>query len=257
MGAEAGAELVGKKGQDLTTDAAAKDLSADDLDVLVIAGGFGPDKLRPTRASRSWCAAMDEAGKPIAFICHAGWVPISAGIVEGRRVTSVAAIADDLRNAGAEWEDAEVVVDGNFVTSRRPPDLPAFMTRADRRRRAARRSRPRSDASRPGDARSARRRRPPAATAPAIASQTLSEPVSGRLEPPPSRWRCPCRCRTPVLEPVPEPPGTSGSPPLDSPLPSRPTAGCRLAGAAAAAARPARCRSSMIRPSMFACSEQK
>jgi protease I len=70
---------------------------------------------------------MHAAGKPIAFICHAGWVPISAGIVDGRRVTSVPAIADDLRNAGADWEDSEVVVDGNLITSRRPPDLPAFM----------------------------------------------------------------------------------------------------------------------------------
>jgi protease I len=127
VGAEAGAELVGKNGQDLTTDAAASDLSADDLDLLVIAGGFGPDKLRRDDGVKKLVADMDEAGKPIAFICHAGWVPISAGIVEGRRVTSVDAIADDLRNAGAEWEDAEVVVDGNFVTSRRPPDLPAFM----------------------------------------------------------------------------------------------------------------------------------
>jgi protease I len=127
VGAEAGAELVGKKGQDLTTDAAARDLSADDLDVLVIAGGFGPDKLRRDDGVKRLVAEMDEAGKPIGFICHAGWVPISAGIVDGRRVTSVDAIADDLRNAGAEWEDSEVVVDGNFVTSRRPPDLPAFM----------------------------------------------------------------------------------------------------------------------------------
>jgi protease I len=70
---------------------------------------------------------MNEQGKPIAFICHAGWVPVSAGIVSGRRVTSVPAIADDLRNAGAEWQDAEVVVDGNVVSSRRPADLPAFM----------------------------------------------------------------------------------------------------------------------------------
>ena len=127
VGSEAGGEIVGKKGQDLTTDVAAKDLSADDLDLLVIAGGFGPDKLRRDKSVLELVAAMDEAGKPIAFICHAGWVPISAGIVEGRRVTSVDAIADDLKNAGAEWEDAEVVVDGNFVTSRRPPDLPAFM----------------------------------------------------------------------------------------------------------------------------------
>jgi deglycase len=70
---------------------------------------------------------MNEARKPIAFICHAGWVPASAGIVEGRRVTSYPTIADDLRNAGAEWEDSEVVVDGHLVSSRRPDDLPAFM----------------------------------------------------------------------------------------------------------------------------------
>jgi protease I len=127
VGAEAGTELSGKKGQDLTTDAAAKDLSAGDLDVLVIAGGFGPDKLRRDDGVKKLVADMDRAGKPIAFICHAGWVPISAGIVEGRRVTSVDAIADDLRNAGAEWVDEDVVIDGNFVTSRRPPDLPAFM----------------------------------------------------------------------------------------------------------------------------------
>jgi protease I len=93
----------------------------------VIAGGFGPDKLRTDDGVKALVRGMQEARKPIAFICHAGWVPISAGIVEGRRMTSVPAIADDLRNAGAEWEDSEVVVDGNLISSRRPPDLPAFM----------------------------------------------------------------------------------------------------------------------------------
>jgi protease I len=127
IGIEGGTTLEGKQGVKLTTDQAAEDLVADDLDILVIAGGFGPDKLRTDEGVKSLVRGMDEQGKPIAFICHAGWVPISAGIVAGRRVTSVPAIADDLRNAGAEWEDAEVVVDGNFVTSRRPPDLPAFM----------------------------------------------------------------------------------------------------------------------------------
>jgi protease I len=119
--------LTGKKGQDLTTDNAASDLTADDLDLLVIAGGFGPDKLRTDEGVKKLVAGMDSAGKPIAFICHAGWVPVSAGIVEGRRVTSYPTIADDLRNAGAEWEDADVVVDGNLVSSRDPGDLPAFM----------------------------------------------------------------------------------------------------------------------------------
>jgi protease I len=128
IGAEADRTVVGKKGQELTTDNAAADLDPADLDLLVIAGGYGPDKLRTDEGVKRLVRGMDEAGKPVAFICHAGWVPISAGIVAGRRVTSVEAIADDLRNAGAGWEDAEVVVDGNLVTSRRPPDLPAFMS---------------------------------------------------------------------------------------------------------------------------------
>ncbi|MGH2961540.1 MAG: type 1 glutamine amidotransferase domain-containing protein [Microbacterium sp.] len=127
IGVAADTALKGKKGEELRTDSAAADVIADDLDVLVIAGGFGPDKLRTDAGVKKLVREMNDAGKPIAFICHAGWVPVSAGIVDGRRVTSYPTIADDLRNAGAEWEDAEVVVDGNFVSSRRPDDLPAFM----------------------------------------------------------------------------------------------------------------------------------
>ena len=127
IGIEGGTALKGKQGVELTTDQAAADLNADDIDILVIAGGFGPDKLRTDEGVKKLVRELHAAGKPIAFICHAGWVPVSAGIVEGRRVTSVPAIADDLRNAGAEWEDSEVVVDGNLISSRRPPDLPAFM----------------------------------------------------------------------------------------------------------------------------------
>jgi protease I len=126
IGIEEG-ELSGKHGQPLEVERAASALGADDLDLLVIAGGMGPDKLRADKGVLELVRAMHEAGKPIGFICHAGWVPVSAGIVDGRRVTSVEQIADDLRNAGAEWEDSEVVVDGNLVSSRRPPDLPAFM----------------------------------------------------------------------------------------------------------------------------------
>jgi len=127
IGTEAGQELTGKKGQDLTTDRAASELSAQDLDLLVIAGGFGPDKLRMDEGVQNLVRGMDEAGKPIAFICHAGWVPASAGILGGRRVTSYPTIADDVMNAGAQWQDVEVVVDGNLISSRRPEDLPAFM----------------------------------------------------------------------------------------------------------------------------------
>jgi protease I len=127
IGIKGGEQLKGKKGAELTTAQAAADLVPDDLDLLVIAGGFGPDKLRTDDGVKGLVRGLHEQGKPIGFICHAGWVPVSAGIVAGRRVTSVPAIADDLRNAGASWEDSEVVVDGNLVSSRRPPDLPAFM----------------------------------------------------------------------------------------------------------------------------------
>jgi deglycase len=127
VGIRGGETLRGKKGAELTTDQAAADLVPDDVDLLVIAGGYGPDKLRTDEGVKDLVRGLDEQRKPIAFICHAGWVPASAGIVDGRRVTSVPAIADDLRNAGADWEDSEVVVDGNFVSSRRPRDLPAFM----------------------------------------------------------------------------------------------------------------------------------
>jgi protease I len=127
IGTKSGENLTGKKGESLETESAAADLSADDLDLLVIAGGYGPDKLRTDPGVQELVRGMDEHGKPLAFICHAGWVPASAGIVEGRSVTGHPSIADDLRNAGALWEDSEVVVDGNLVSSRRPPDLPAFM----------------------------------------------------------------------------------------------------------------------------------
>lgn len=126
-GSRAGETVRGKKGQEFTTQAAAADLSADDFDLMVLPGGYGPDKLRTDAGVKRLVAGMHERGRPIGFICHAGWIPASAGILEGRRVTSYWSIADDMRNAGAEWEDAEVVVDGNLVSSRQPDDLPAFV----------------------------------------------------------------------------------------------------------------------------------
>jgi protease I len=92
-----------------------------------VAGGYGPDKLRTDDGVLALVRGMHEQGKLIAFICNAGWVLASAGILEGRRATSVANIADDMRNAGAQWEDSEVVVDGNLVSSRHPGDLPVFL----------------------------------------------------------------------------------------------------------------------------------
>jgi protease I len=127
IGAKQCDKVAGKKGHELEVEQAASNVRADELDVLVIAGGYGPDKLRTDDGVLRLVRELHQAGKPIAFICHAGWVPVSAGIVEGKRVTSVGAIADDLKNAGADWEDSEVVVDGNLISSRRPDDLPAFM----------------------------------------------------------------------------------------------------------------------------------
>jgi protease I len=127
IGVEAEQTVTGKQGYELAVEQAAADIVADDIDLLVIAGGYGPDKLRTDDGMLRLVRDLHEQGKPIAFICHAGWVPASAGIVAGRRVTSYPSIADDMRNAGAEWQDAEVVVDGNLISSRRPDDLPAFM----------------------------------------------------------------------------------------------------------------------------------
>lgn len=127
VGLHANEEVVGKKGQALRTDMAVADASAESFDILVLPGGYGPDKLRADACVKRLVQEMDRKGKPIAFICHGGWIPASAGILAGRRATSWPSIADDLANAGALWEDAEVVVDGNLVSSRKPDDLPAFM----------------------------------------------------------------------------------------------------------------------------------
>jgi len=116
----------GKRGYPITPDATVDEVEARDFDALVIPGGYAPDLLRRSERVLALTREIDEAGKPLAFICHAGWVPISAGIVRGRRGTSVGAIKDDLINAGMQWEDSPVVVDRNFITSRTPADLPHF-----------------------------------------------------------------------------------------------------------------------------------
>jgi protease I len=133
---EAGAEVVvagpakgeytSKHGLPCTATAAFADLKPAAFDALVIPGGYAPDIMRRSKEALAFTAAMDQAGKPIAFICHAGWVPASAGILKGRTVTSYFAIKDDLIHAGAKWVDQEVVIDKNLITSRQPADLPAF-----------------------------------------------------------------------------------------------------------------------------------
>ena len=116
----------GKRGYPLTVDTDVDRIEAGDFDGLVIPGGYAPDIMRRSQKLLQLTREIYQAGKPVAFICHAGWVPISAGIVRGKRGTSVGAIKDDLVNAGMLWEDSPVVVDGNLISSRTPADLPQF-----------------------------------------------------------------------------------------------------------------------------------
>jgi protease I len=119
-------EYGSKLGYPVTADVAASEAAAEDFDAVIIPGGYAPDRMRRDQALLDLVRDVFSRGGIVAFICHAGWVPISAGIVEGKRVTSFSAIKDDLVNAGADWVDEEVVQDGNLISSRTPADLPAF-----------------------------------------------------------------------------------------------------------------------------------
>jgi protease I len=120
--------VTGKKGHGpLQVDTTVDQVAADDFSALVIPGGFAPDKLRRSPEVLALVNAFHDAGKPIAFICHAGWVPISAGILKGRRATSVGAIRDDMVNAGVDWVDEPTVVDANLISARTPADLGPWM----------------------------------------------------------------------------------------------------------------------------------
>jgi protease I len=125
-GAESEAKYAGKHGYPCRADAAIRDMDAADFDGLVIPGGFMPDKLRRESHVLKLTRDFAAAGKLVAAICHGGWIPISAGVYRGVRVTGSLGIKDDLVNAGAIWEDKPVVVDRNFVSSRKPDDLPHF-----------------------------------------------------------------------------------------------------------------------------------
>jgi protease I len=101
--------------------------SPDDFDAVLLPGGaLNADALRVEEAAQKFVRAIDESDKPIAVICHGPWLLISAELADGRRLTSYHTIQDDVRNAGAEWADQEVVRDENWVSSRQPADIPAF-----------------------------------------------------------------------------------------------------------------------------------
>jgi protease I len=115
------------KGDLFDVDLPLKHAKADEFDALMIPGGLmNPDTLRSTPEALEFTKAFFAAGKPVAAICHGPWVLIDAGVVRGRKLTSWPAIQTDVKNAGGNWVDEEVVVDNGLVTSRKPDDIPAF-----------------------------------------------------------------------------------------------------------------------------------
>ncbi len=130
VGAKAGETYAGKYGYPIVCEKSYDQVSAADFDGVVIPGGYAPDHIRRYPKANQLVQDLDAQGKLVAAICHAGWVLCSAGILQGRRVTCFSAIKDDVVNAGGRYEDAEVVVDRNLVTSRKPDDLPAFCVAA-------------------------------------------------------------------------------------------------------------------------------
>ncbi len=134
---EEGAEVVyaapekgqlyhGKYGVPATSNISFAEMEAQEWDGMLVPGGWAPDKLRRYAEVLNTVRRLDEQKRVIGQICHAGWVLISAKILKGRRVTSTPGIRDDMENAGAEWLNEAVVVDGHIVSSRRPPDLPEY-----------------------------------------------------------------------------------------------------------------------------------
>lgn len=134
---EAGVEIVfaglegdtiytGKNGYPCKSDISFRELQSGDFDGVLIPGGFAPDKFRRVPEILKLLQDMDKEKKMIAFICHGGWVPISAKILKGKKATGTTAIKDDLENAGAIWVDEAVVIDGNLISARTPADLAPF-----------------------------------------------------------------------------------------------------------------------------------
>ena len=117
-----------EKTQLVEVDGTFADLDVSTVHAVVVPGGtVNADTIRTDEDAQAIVRAADEAGLPLAVICHGPWLLVSAGLAKGRRLTSYPSLADDVRNAGGDWVDEEVVVDGNLITSRNPDDLPAFI----------------------------------------------------------------------------------------------------------------------------------
>ena len=115
-----------KLGYEMEADRAARDVSADEFDAVVVPGGFAPDHMRLHPEMAGLVRDVHASGRLVASICHGGWILVSAGVLRGRRATGYTPIRDDVENAGGTWVDESVVIDGNVITSRTPPDLPDF-----------------------------------------------------------------------------------------------------------------------------------
>lgn len=126
VAAEAGKTYTSKLGYPAKSDVSYNEVSAHHFDGVIVPGGYAPDHIRRHAKANQFVHDMDQQGKLVAAVCHGPWVLCSASMLKGRKATSFFAIKDDVINAGARWEDAEVVVDNNLVTSRKPEDLPAF-----------------------------------------------------------------------------------------------------------------------------------
>lgn len=127
VGTEADKEYNSKEGFKKKSDVASRDVNAEDFAGVVIPGGFSPDYMRKSKDSVKFFKDIYESGKPVAAICHAGWMLAESLDLHGVKMTSTSTIRKDMENAGANWVDEEVVVDKNLVTSRSPKDIPAFM----------------------------------------------------------------------------------------------------------------------------------
>jgi protease I len=126
-GTKANTEYKGKTGYPSKSQVAYSDLNADELDGIVIPGGYAPDHMRRSAECVQLVRRLHEQKKMIALICHAGWLPISAGILKGVTATSVWAIRDDMVNAGVIWKDAPIVIDGHIISARHADDVAEFM----------------------------------------------------------------------------------------------------------------------------------
>jgi len=126
VAAEAKRQYHSKEGYPCVSEIAAAQANARDYDCLLVPGGFAPDFMRRSADVIKFANDMVDAGRVIAAICHGGWLLCSTKAYKGRKATCFMAIKDDIMNAGAEYTDAECVVDGNLITSRKPDDLPAF-----------------------------------------------------------------------------------------------------------------------------------